>query len=189
MSLSQETTLEQWAPVLATGLGSSCRGRLQYKGSTRFPLQSWHCCSFLITKWIYLLQREKASYRLFSQLSICLPVLGPIFPQAPAEFLSQCVSFQMDMVSCSSPQGITQSRESSYGGKYIFWESFCHFFYLPIVINWMTCSFLSSKVYNFDFWAAQTCERKWCNTDLVPVSFGFQRNVVSWVIWESRVHH
>lgn len=69
-----------------------------------------------------------------------------------------------------------------------FWGSFCHFFYLPIVINWMTCSFLSSKVYNFDFWAAQTCERKWCNTDPFPVSFGFQINVVSWVIWESRVH-
>ena len=75
MSLSQERALEQWVPVLAPGSVHSRRACLQYKVNTRFPLQTWHCCFYLITKWIYLLRREKASYRLFSQSSLCLPVL------------------------------------------------------------------------------------------------------------------
>lgn len=98
-------------------------------------------------------------------------------PHTPAEFLSRCVNIQMHMVSCSSPQVIIHSRESTYGGNCLLLSSFYHSLNWPIVINWMRCTFLSSEICNFDFWVAQTCEKKWCNTDLVPVNDGFQINI------------
>lgn len=48
------------------------------KANTRFPLQTWPSSSYLITKWMHLLQREKASCRLCLQLFLGLPLLGPI---------------------------------------------------------------------------------------------------------------
>ena len=49
------------------------------KTNTRFPLRTWLCTSCLITEWMRLLQREKASCRLCSQLFCSFSGPFPIF--------------------------------------------------------------------------------------------------------------
>lgn len=49
------------------------------KTNTRFPLRTWLCTSYLITEWMRLLQRAKASCRLCSQLFCSFSGPFPIF--------------------------------------------------------------------------------------------------------------
>lgn len=84
------------------------------KADTRFPLQTWPCSSYLITKWTCLLQREKSSCRLCSQLLLQLPVLWTICHLFLPCFFHSCMCTQMHLLYSPGPRVITHVRDSAY---------------------------------------------------------------------------
>lgn len=106
------------------------------KANTRFPLRTWLCTSYLITKWMYLLQREKASRRLCSQLFCSF--------SGPFSIFSCCVSsIVVCILKCTCCTALTHRPlyTSVYWESCIHWESplhsFCHLSTLIHQYHWI----------------------------------------------------
>lgn len=76
--LSLEKMLGQSTPAPTLGFSSSRRACLQYKENTTFPLQTLLGCSYLITKRMHFLPREKENLIDFAPK--CSQNLLPSFP-------------------------------------------------------------------------------------------------------------
>lgn len=84
------------------------------KADTRFPLQTWLCSSYLITRWMHLLPREKASCRLCSQLLLWLLVLSPFCHLFLPCFFHSCMCTRVSMLHSAGPQVFTHVRGSAH---------------------------------------------------------------------------